>query len=106
MADYETFELGNVVLQWPITPNDGVWLRDITTDTAAPGPMVAHGTANGLDVSVVERMLPDNDTVSPTVDLIVRTPSHVVRVSIGVGSDPTTARTVLHSLHAVSATPA
>jgi len=84
----------------PTTPTDGVWIRDIAADTSTPGPIVAHGTTNGLDISVVDRTLPDNDTVSPTLDLLVHTPSHVVRVSIGVGSDPTIARTILRSLHA------
>ena len=55
--------------------------------------------SDGLDVSVVERTLSDNDSIDPVVDLILHASGHIVRVSIGVGPDATIARTILHSLH-------
>ena len=85
--------------RWPIAAVDGVWAREITSDTVDIGPVVAHGTTDGLDVSVVERTLSDNDSIDPVVDLILHASGHIVRVSIGVGPDATIARTILHSLH-------
>ena len=76
-------------------------MRELSTDQAGElGDTAAHGTTNGLDISVVKRTLPTNETTTPIVDLIVRTKSHVVRVSIGVGLDDSIARTILQSLHA------
>lgn len=84
---------------WPIAAVDGVWAHEIPDDAAHIGPAAAHGTTNGLDISIVERTLPDTSSIDPVVDVIVRVPGHVVRISIGVGPDATTARTILHSLH-------
>ena len=83
---------------WPIAAVDGVWAHEIPDDAALIGPVAAHGTTNALDVSIVERTLPDTSSIDPVVDVIVRVSGHIVRVSIGVGPDATTARTILHSL--------
>jgi hypothetical protein len=88
-------------LQHRLTPENGVWMRDLSTAQAGElGDVIAHGTTNGLDVSVIKRTFPDNETTTPIVDLVVRTASHIVRVSIGVGLDDSIARTILQSLHA------
>ncbi|MEY2444634.1 MAG: hypothetical protein QOE00_1214 [Ilumatobacteraceae bacterium] len=84
----------------PVEPADGLWARALGTDETVSGPVVAHGTIDGLDVSVIERGLPDDDTVSPIIDLVVRSATHVVRVSVGIGLDPAIARAIVHSLHA------
>jgi hypothetical protein len=85
------------VEQWPITPTDGVWARDLPSDIDL-GPVVARNTVNGLDISIVEHDLPDNRTISPVVDLVVRTASHTVRISVGVGLDASITRTIIESL--------
>ncbi|HEY0520155.1 MAG TPA: hypothetical protein VGC84_11740 [Ilumatobacteraceae bacterium] len=89
-----------VSLGRPVDPADGVWVRELRTDETVGGTVVAHGTVDGLDVSVIDRALPDVDTVSPMIDLLVGTGTHVVRISIGVGLDPAIARAIVHSLHA------
>ena len=83
---------------WPITPIDGVWTREMSADAKAPGPIVARGSTNGREISVVEQTLPTNNSIDPVLDLLVRASGHTVRISIGVGPDPSVARTILHSL--------
>ena len=84
---------------WPVTPIDGVWADEIPADAKAPGPIVAHGSTNGLEISVIEQTLPTNNSIDPVADLLVRASGHTVRISIGVGPDSSVARTILHSLH-------
>ena len=88
-----------VSFEHPVEPADGVWARELGTDETVDGPVVAHGAINGLDVSAIDRALPDDDTVSPIIDLVVRTATHVVRISVGIGLDPAIARAIVHSLH-------
>ncbi|MGZ4766547.1 MAG: hypothetical protein ACXV6M_12900 [Ilumatobacteraceae bacterium] len=85
--------------RWPITAVDGIWAREIPSEAVQIGPVIAHGTTGGLDISVVGRTLPDNDSIDPVLDLIIHASGRTVRVNIGVGPDATIARTILHSLH-------
>jgi hypothetical protein len=83
---------------WPIKPLDGVWIRDRAD--ADLGPAVIRGRLGDLDVSVVEPDLPPDTTVSPIIDVLVHSGSADVRISIGVGDDPSIARTILRSIRA------
>lgn len=87
-----------VVVEWPIHPGDGIWMRGIGHD-ANIGPDAASGVIDGMSVSVLDRPLPsDAATANPLVDVIVHTSTGAVRISIGVGLDPSVARTILHTL--------
>lgn len=99
-ADPNIVTAGLAVDQWPIAAVDAAWEYEIPDDTANIGPVIASGTTNCLRVSVVERTLPDNNSIDPVLDLIVRSADHTVRVSIGVGPDASIARTILRSIHA------
>lgn len=99
-ADPNIVTAGLAVDRWPIAAVDAAWEYEIPDDTANIGPVIASGTTNCLRVSVVERTLPDNNSIDPVLDLIVRSADHTVRVSIGVGPDASIARTILRSIHA------
>jgi hypothetical protein len=99
-ADPNIVTGGLAVDQWPIAAVDAAWVYEIPADTANIGPVIASGTTNCLQISVVERTLPDNNSIDLVLDLIVRSADHTVRVSIGVGPDASIARTILRSIHA------
>jgi hypothetical protein len=85
-----------------LRPNDGLWIRSIPDEEAQSlGSPIAHGDVDGLDVTVV-RIDVGTRNRAPTaaVDLIVRKGTTTMWVSLGVGVDPTIARSVLRSLHA------
>ena len=85
-------------MSWQTQPLDGAWIRD--RDGADLTPIAASGQLGDLDVSVVQPDLPGDTTISPIIDVIVHSNTADVRISIGVGTDPSIARTILHSIHA------
>jgi hypothetical protein len=91
-----------VSMAWPTVPADGVWMR--TLDGAQLTP-TASGNLGGLEVSIVQPDLPGDATVSPIIDLVIHSAPDDVRVSIGVGTDPSVARTILRSVHATGEEP-
>lgn len=88
-----------VVVELPVRPEEGLWIRDVPAGESLR-PMAAEGVVDGMDVGVLDRPLPsDAATANPLVDLIVHDGTRTLRISIGVGLDPTIARTILRSIH-------
>ncbi|HUS61126.1 MAG TPA: hypothetical protein VMY34_02950, partial [Acidimicrobiales bacterium] len=84
-----------VVVELPVRPAEGIWIRD----GGRVGPVVAEGLIDGMDVAVLDRALPsDAATANPLVDIVVQNGTRTIRISIGVGLDPSVARTILRSL--------
>jgi hypothetical protein len=88
-----------LAIEPPVKPADGVWARELGTDETVDGTVVAHGTIDGLDISVIDPALADDDKAGPIIDLVVRTATQAVRISVGIGLDPAIARAIMHSLH-------
>ena len=84
-----------------LKPNDGLWIRSISNEEAnSLGTPIARGDVDGLDVTVIRLDAgEDNRAPSSILDLLVRTGTNATWISIGVGTDPSIARTVLLSLH-------
>lgn len=83
-----------------LEPHDGVWVRLPDNDAAADLPVLANGTVGDLDVALLDL---DEETLGRTaapVVLRVRNGDRTVLITLGVGVDATTARTVLRSLRA------
>ena len=89
-------------MSWPTQPLDGAWIRDRAG--ADLTPIATSGQLGDLDVSVVQPDMPGDTTISPIIDVIVHSDSADVRISIGVGTDPSIARTILHSIHSADQT--
>ena len=87
------------ILTLDLSPRDGVWIRAASdTDTKPVGPIIAHGTVSGLDVTIVSVEQSSN----PTVELIIDTNPGEVRISLGVGPDAAIARSILQSIHSAN----
>ena len=87
------------ILTLDLSPRDGVWIRAASdTDAKSVGPIIAHGTVSGLDVTIVSV----EQSTNPTVELIIDTNPGKVRISLGVGPDAAIARSILRSIHAAN----
>lgn len=83
---------------YDLSPVDGVWARPAaTTDRQGDelGEALAAGQVAGLDITVHPG---DSETRAGVIELVVRGGNEPLRISIGVGTDVTTARAVLTSL--------
>ena len=90
------------ILSRTLEPHDGVWVRLPDDDAAADLPALASGEVGGLDVSLLaadEEAL--GSTAAPVV-LRVSTGDRTILITLGVGIDATSARTILRSLRASS----
>lgn len=89
-----------VSLAWPIQVADGVWIRDRAE--ADLTPVATSGKIGRLDVSIVQPDVPKAgaSNPSPMLAVAVRSPSADLWISVGIGADPSIARTILHSIHA------
>ena len=89
-------------LFFDLEPNDGLWIRSISNEEAQTlGTPVARGVVGGLDVTVVRIEVSQyNRAPSSVLDLIVRNGATPMWISLGVGTDPSIARSILRSLHA------
>lgn len=86
------------ILTRALEPHDGVWIRSLEHDPAADLSVLANGTVGDLDVALLAL---DEDTLGRTAAPVVLRVSHgnrTVLVTLGVGIDATTARTILRSL--------
>jgi hypothetical protein len=85
-----------------LEPHDGVWVRSPDNDAAADLPVAASGTVDGLEIALLAL---DEDrlgrTAAPVV-LRVSDGDRTVLITLGVGIDATTARTILRSLRAAA----
>ncbi len=81
-----------------LTPADGVWIR--TVDQKHPASLSAERSVQVGSATVTLLKAPTQLTV-PVIDLEVKTRDATVLLSIGVGADPSVARTILHSLSIV-----
>ena len=76
-----------------LNPHDGLWIRTAGQIVTS----VAQGTVDGLSVSVLRRSAP-YPSLGAVLELRIRTAQGNVAVTIGTGTDPAIARTILHSL--------
>jgi hypothetical protein len=92
-----------VELSWNISPRESVWIRaEASSPDAASGSSIARGSSNGLDVAVLGVDEAQHWSPDIALELVVRTAHDTVLVSLGVGTDASIARAVLHSLHATA----
>jgi hypothetical protein len=83
-----------------LTSGDGLWIRSTADSRSQPdGTQIAHGVVDGLEVTVVSMRRTLEGAPTPALDLVVRDGSaSPIWVSLGVGTDTSTARSILRSL--------
>lgn len=79
-----------------IEPVDAIWIReDSDTDGSTGRGVIASGRTNGLNIEV---LAPLADQLGSQLDLVASDANHRVIVTLGIGTDAATTRTILRSL--------
>jgi hypothetical protein len=87
--------------RYDLEAGDGLWIRPIDDAAAALlGTPIAQGDVGGLSVTAVRLDGSQRQRPSPVLDLLVRTGSATLWVTLGVGQDASAARAILQSLQA------
>jgi hypothetical protein len=77
-----------------LAPANGIWAREPVKDENTPDTSVVTNTQVGANKVVVEYPSPH----TPAVTVVVTTPTGAVEVTVGVGADPSTTRTILGTI--------
>jgi hypothetical protein len=84
-----------------LRPGDGVWVRPLPDEGAdSLGPMIARGEIDSLAVSVVDV---NRGLSAPVLDLVIGTGDESIWMTLGIGPDTSTARSILRSLQRAAA---
>lgn len=81
-----------------LTPADGVWIRPADQNRPASRPADRSVQVGAVTVTLLTT---SNQLTVPVIDLEVKTHDATVLVSIGVGADPSVARSILRSVSSV-----
>ena len=82
-----------------LAPGDGAWIREVDAAAAGTlGTVVVATRIDELEVEVVDIDPTQRPTPQPVIDVVLRHGTDTTWLTIGVGLDPTTARTILRSL--------
>jgi hypothetical protein len=86
-------------IEYDLEPHDGVWIRPADGTSIDPTDrIVAEGVTGGLDVKIIAPASTADSQPSPRLELLVEHGDTSVRISLGVGTDAATARTIMRSL--------
>jgi hypothetical protein len=83
-----------------LAPRDGLWIRSTADSRSQPdGTPIASGVVDGLDVFLIRMHRTEAGAPTPVLDLVVRDGSApAIWITLGVGTDVSTARAILRSL--------
>lgn len=89
------------LIETDLRPGDGVWARPVS-DKADNFHNVINGNVDGLKIAVVSTTASAGRVLEGApLDLIINGSSGKTWITLGAGTDPSVARGVLHSIHAV-----